>query len=43
MPHRKLSDTKHWQAIGLIKAGITQRRVGENYNELVNIGGSRNF
>jgi hypothetical protein len=37
MPHRKLSDTEGWQVIGLIKAGIMQRRVGENYNELVNM------
>jgi hypothetical protein len=32
MPRRKLSDTERWQAIGLIKAGITYRRVGENLN-----------
>jgi hypothetical protein len=32
MPHRKLSDTERWEAIGLIKAGITHRRVGENLN-----------
>jgi hypothetical protein len=41
MPHRKLSDTELWQAIELIKDGITHRRVGENlklhYNELVNM------
>jgi hypothetical protein len=30
MLHRKLSDTERWQAIGLIKAGIKHRRVGEN-------------
>jgi hypothetical protein len=32
MPSRKLSDAERWQAIGLIKAGITHRRVGENLN-----------
>jgi hypothetical protein len=32
MPLRKLSDTERWQATGLIKAGITHRRVGENLN-----------
>jgi hypothetical protein len=29
MLHRKLSDTDYWQAVGLIKAGIQHRRVGE--------------
>jgi hypothetical protein len=41
MLHWKLSDTERWQAIGLIKAEINHRRVGENlkafYNELLNI------
>jgi hypothetical protein len=32
MLHRKLSDTERWQAIGLIKAGIKHRRVGENFS-----------
>jgi hypothetical protein len=32
MPRRKLSDTETWQVIGLIKAGIMHRRVGENLN-----------
>jgi hypothetical protein len=32
MPHRKLSDAEFRQAIGLIKAGIMHRRVGENLN-----------
>jgi hypothetical protein len=32
MPCRKLWDAERWQAIGLIKTGITHRRVGENLN-----------
>jgi hypothetical protein len=36
MPHRKLSNTEHWQAIGLIKAGIKHRRVVENLNCILN-------
>ena len=32
MPRRKLSDAERWQPLGLVKAGITYRRVGENLN-----------
>jgi hypothetical protein len=32
MPHQRLSDTERWQAIELVKAGITHRRVSENLN-----------
>jgi hypothetical protein len=32
MPCQKLSDAEHWQAIELIKAGITHGRVDENLN-----------
>jgi hypothetical protein len=32
MLRRKLSDVERWQAIELMKAGITHRGVGENLN-----------
>jgi hypothetical protein len=32
VPRRRLSDAERQQTIGLIKAGITHRKVGENLN-----------
>ncbi|XP_061196656.1 uncharacterized protein LOC133204931 [Saccostrea echinata] len=32
MPRRKLSDAERWQAIGMVRTGMTYRRVGEHFN-----------
>ena len=32
MVRRKLSDAEKWQAVGMVRAGMTQRQVAERHN-----------